>query len=167
MSSSPLREASGNWTFLLPSSAEEGRALARPAPGWCDRRLKKAPTTRFVPKILELGTKRLNDGSRNFPQTTPVLLHGTSPPCFRRGAIKTSNLEARSLSKGEMKRGSCRSVSVGPGADIIGRQGQLESQIVVLSRLPSISLRATQISFGVVRLPKTRLFPIHVLTHVV
>jgi hypothetical protein len=46
-----------------------------------------------VPKIPERGTKHLNDGSRNFPQTTPVPLRGTSPPETRRGAIKTSNLK--------------------------------------------------------------------------
>jgi PAS domain S-box-containing protein len=79
---------------LLPSSAEEGRALAQPAPGWCDHRLPKAATMRFVHKILERGTKYLNDGSRNFPQTTPVPSSGTSPPEARRGAIKTSNLQS-------------------------------------------------------------------------
>ncbi len=37
----------GDWTFWLPSSAEEGRVLAQPAPGWCDRSLRKPPIGRF------------------------------------------------------------------------------------------------------------------------
>jgi hypothetical protein len=71
-------EEAGIWRLdiLLPSSTEEGRALARdggptPVPGWCDPRLRKAPNTCFVSTILKL-TKRLNDASWHFPQTTPV-----------------------------------------------------------------------------------------------
>ncbi len=46
--------------------------MAQPALGWCDRPMRKPPTTeRFVPQRLFLDTKRLNDGSRCIPQTTP------------------------------------------------------------------------------------------------
>ncbi len=45
-----------------------------PAPGWCDRPLRKPPIERFVPQGLLLHTKRLNDDSRCIPQTTPVPL---------------------------------------------------------------------------------------------
>ena len=41
------KAAPGDWTFWLPSSAEEGRALAQPAPGWCDG-LWKPPIEPFV-----------------------------------------------------------------------------------------------------------------------
>lgn len=84
----PVSRESGNWTFLLPSSTEEGRALGQPAPGWLGRRLRTEPTTRFVHKILQLSTKRLNDGPKPSLQTTPVPLSGTSPPDFRRGAME-------------------------------------------------------------------------------
>jgi hypothetical protein len=55
--------------------------------------LRKLPGTRFVPKIPKLVTKLLNVASFHVLQTTPVPLRGTSPPDFRRGALKTSNLE--------------------------------------------------------------------------
>ncbi len=49
----------------------------------------------FVLQRLFLDTRRLNDGSRCIRQTTPVPLRGTSPPDLRRGARKTSNLQAQ------------------------------------------------------------------------
>ena len=60
--------------ILFPSSAEEGQALAWPAPGWCDPVLRKSPTKRFVPEEFVVRTKRLDHGSRSVPQTTPVPL---------------------------------------------------------------------------------------------
>ncbi|HEU0004652.1 MAG TPA: SBBP repeat-containing protein, partial [Terriglobia bacterium] len=78
----------GYWTFLLPSSAEEGRARdggPTPAPGWCDWRLQKPRVERFELQRWILTTKQLTDASRSIPQTTPVPLRGTSPPHLRRG----------------------------------------------------------------------------------
>ncbi len=63
---------SGRSDILLPSSAEEGRALAWPAPGVV-RSLIEESSKRFVARIriLKLGTKRPDDSSWHFPQTTP------------------------------------------------------------------------------------------------
>ncbi|MCI0419990.1 MAG: hypothetical protein L0387_21650, partial [Acidobacteria bacterium] len=74
-------------------SAEEGRALAQPAPGWCDRSLRKPPIERFVSQTCSFDAKRSNDEFRVTLQTTPVPLRGTSPPDLRRGVRKTSNLQ--------------------------------------------------------------------------
>jgi hypothetical protein len=63
-----------NWTFLLPYSAEEGRALARPAPGWCKRSMWKPQSNALCSKSSFLDTKRFNNSSRSIPQTTPVPL---------------------------------------------------------------------------------------------
>jgi hypothetical protein len=76
--------ATGDWTFWLPSSAEEGRALAQPASGWCDRSLWKPPIERFVSQTCVFDTKRSIDAFQIIPQTTPVPLRGTSPPDLRR-----------------------------------------------------------------------------------
>jgi hypothetical protein len=75
----------GYWTFLLPSSAEEGWALARdggptPEPGWFDWRLQKPRVERFESQRWRLTTKQLTGASRSIPQTTPVPPRGTSPP---------------------------------------------------------------------------------------
>ncbi|MCI0420296.1 MAG: CRTAC1 family protein, partial [Acidobacteria bacterium] len=57
-----------------PSSAEEGRALAQPAPGWCDRSLRKPPIECFVSQTCIFDTKHSNDEFRVTLQTTPVPL---------------------------------------------------------------------------------------------
>ena len=53
MGNHDVASKSANRTFWLPSLAEEGRALAEPAPGWCDLFLR-------------------NDDFRVTLQTTPV-----------------------------------------------------------------------------------------------
>ena len=61
---------SGDWTFLLPSSAEEGRALVwdsgpTPAPGWCECSLRKPSITHVFRRQISIhDKKRLNDGRR-------------------------------------------------------------------------------------------------------
>ena len=37
-----------DWTFWLPSSVEEGQAMAQPAPGWCGPSLRKHRIERFL-----------------------------------------------------------------------------------------------------------------------
>src|SRR4030095_2931438 len=59
---------------VSPGRTKVGRVLARPAPGVVRSCVRKAPTTRFVHKILEFSRKCLKDHSRHFLQTTPVPL---------------------------------------------------------------------------------------------
>ncbi len=60
--------------ILLPSAAEEGWALARPAPGLCKWSMRKPQSNALCGKNSFLDTKLFNNGSRSIPQTTPVPL---------------------------------------------------------------------------------------------
>ena len=46
----PLTPFQGAWRLdvLAPLLGEEGRAMAQPAPGWCDPALRTHPIERFV-----------------------------------------------------------------------------------------------------------------------
>ena len=81
--------------LLFPSSAEEGRALAQPVPGWwSNQSLRKPPIEGFVSQTCIIDTKRTNDDFRFTHQTTPVPLRGTSPPDLRRGVGKAPQSQA-------------------------------------------------------------------------
>ena len=71
--------------------------MAQPAPGWCERPLRKPSIQRFVSQTCIFDTKRTNDVFWVNLQTTPVPLYGTSPPDLRRGARKTSNLQGQAF----------------------------------------------------------------------
>ena len=82
----------------FPSSAEEGQTLAReggPTPAGVVRP-GVAETSNRALRVMNgmFDTKRANEDFRVTFQTTPVPLRDTSPPDLRRGARKTSNLQA-------------------------------------------------------------------------
>ena len=93
-----FQPAPRNLPCWLPSSAEEGRALARdgsptPAPGWCDWTGWKPSVECCVSQTCIFNTTRSNDDFSVGLQTTPVPLCGTSPPDLRRGARRTPNFQ--------------------------------------------------------------------------
>ena len=72
----------GGWSSRVPSSAEEGQAMAQPAPGWCEPVYENFQPDVRARKSL-VATTRLNTAS--ITQTTPVPLRDTAPPDLRRG----------------------------------------------------------------------------------